>query len=121
MIKFNLNNLDIHAYIHIKPTTYHLIAYLIANERTLRQILKGLFPGLTGVTPVDIHGSKEFCVDVSQYKDVTWVEREGEMCTAEFEKVCEDKKESVCGDVTETKCEVEAYPGQGWNVGVRIV
>ena len=56
----------------------------------MRQILKGLFPGLTGVTPVDLHGSKEFCVDVSQYKDVTWVEREGEMCTAEFEKVCED-------------------------------
>ena len=81
----------------------------------MRQILKGLFPGLTGVTPVDIHGSKEFCVDVSQYKDVTWVEREGEMCTAEFEKVCENKKESVCGDVTETKCEVAAYPGQGWN------
>ena len=54
---------------------------------------------------VDLH-NKEFCVDVSTFQDVVWVERDGEMCKTDFVKQCEDKSENVCADVTETKCEV---------------
>ena len=54
---------------------------------------------------VDLH-NEEFCVDVSTYQPVVWVEREGEECKTEFVKQCEDKSENVCADVTETTCEV---------------
>ena len=56
--------------------------------------------------PVDLH-NKEFCVDVSAYKALEWVEREGEECTTEFVQTCEERKENVCADVTETKCEAD--------------
>ena len=54
---------------------------------------------------VDLH-NKEFCVDVSTYKDVVWVERDGEECKTDFVKQCQDKSENVCAEVTETFCEV---------------
>ena len=59
-------------------------------------------------TPVDLH-NKEFCVDVSTFDPVTWVEREGQECETVFEKKCEEKTENVCADVTETTCKVEPY------------
>ena len=59
-------------------------------------------------TPVDLH-NKEFCVDVSTFDPVTWVEREGQECETVFEKACEEKTEKVCADVTETTCKVEPY------------
>ena len=55
--------------------------------------------------PVDLH-NKEFCVDVSTYQPVVWVEREAESCETVFVKQCSDRSENVCQDVTETKCEV---------------
>ena len=55
--------------------------------------------------PVDLH-NKEFCVDVSTYQPVVWVERDGEECKTDFVKQCEDKSENVCAEVTETFCEV---------------
>jgi hypothetical protein len=58
--------------------------------------------------PVDLH-NKEFCVDVSTYQPVVWVERDGEECKTDFVKQCEDKSENVCAEVTETKCEVSLY------------
>ena len=60
------------------------------------------------LTPVDLH-NKEFCVDVSTFDPVTWVEREGQECETVFEKSCEEKTENVCADVTETTCKVEPY------------
>merc|ERR1719309_1271919 len=54
---------------------------------------------------VDLH-NKEFCVDVSTYQPVVWVESESEECSTVFVKKCEDKSENVCTEVTETKCEV---------------
>ena len=54
---------------------------------------------------VDLH-NEEFCVDVSTYQPVVWVERDGEECKTEFVKQCEDKTEEVCAEVTETRCEV---------------
>ena len=54
---------------------------------------------------VDLH-NKEFCVDVSTFLEVVWVERDGEMCKTDFVKQCEDKSENVCAEVTETFCEV---------------
>ena len=54
---------------------------------------------------VDLH-NKEFCVDVSSYQPVVWVERDSEECHTVFVKKCEDKQENVCADVTETRCEV---------------
>ena len=56
----------------------------------------------------DLH-NKEFCVDVSAYQPVVWVEKEGEECHTHFVKKCEDKSEDVCADVTETRCEVTPY------------
>jgi hypothetical protein len=53
--------------------------------------------------------NKEFCVDVSTFDPVTWVEREGQECETVFEKSCEEKTENVCADVTETACKVEPY------------
>merc|ERR1719220_1770929 len=58
--------------------------------------------------PVDLH-NKEFCVDVSTYQPVVWVEREAEECETVFVKQCSDRSENVCQDVTETKCEVVPY------------
>ena len=57
---------------------------------------------------VDLH-NKEFCVDVSTYQPVVWVESEAEECSTVFVKKCEEKSENVCADVTETKCEVGTY------------
>ena len=54
---------------------------------------------------VDLH-NKEFCVDVSTYQPVLWVERDGQECKTSWVKQCEDKTENVCIDVTETVCEV---------------
>ena len=54
---------------------------------------------------VDLH-NKEFCVDVSIFQDVVWVERDGEECKTDFVKQCEDKSEEVCAEVHETRCEV---------------
>ena len=54
---------------------------------------------------VDLH-NKEFCVDVSTYQPVVWVERDGEECKTDFVKQCEDKSEDICADVHETRCEV---------------
>ena len=60
--------------------------------------------------PVDLH-NKEFCVDVSTYQPVVWVEREAESCETVFVKQCSDRSENVCQDVTETKCEVRKQRG----------
>jgi len=57
---------------------------------------------------VDLH-NKEFCVDVSTYQPVVWVERDGEECKTDFVKQCEDKSEEICADVHETRCEVVPY------------
>ena len=54
---------------------------------------------------VDLH-DKEFCVDVSTYQPVVWVERDEEECKTDFVLQCEEKSENVCADVTETFCEV---------------
>ena len=62
-------------------------------------------PGAAAEDSVDLH-NKEFCVDVSTYQPVVWVERDGEECKTDFVKQCEDKSENVCAEVTETKCEV---------------
>ena len=64
------------------------------------------------MTPVDLH-NKEFCVDVSAFKPLEWVEQEGESCSTEFVKQCEEKRENVCADVTETVCDVVPYTGMG--------
>jgi hypothetical protein len=60
---------------------------------------------------VDLH-NKEFCVDVSTFDPVTWVEREGEECETVFVKQCEDKTENVCANVTETTCKVSSLQTQ---------
>ena len=57
---------------------------------------------------MDLH-NKEFCVDVSAYKPLKWVEMEGESCKTEFVKKCEEKRENVCAKVVETQCEVVPY------------
>merc|ERR1719245_2936595 len=57
---------------------------------------------------VDLH-NKEFCVDVSTYQPVVWVERDSEECSTVFVKDCKDRSENICQDVTETKCEVVPY------------
>jgi len=62
----------------------------------------------TDDAPVDLH-NKEFCVDVSAFKPLEWVEREGESCSTEFVKQCEEKRENVCADVAETVCDVVPY------------
>ena len=48
-------------------------------------------------------------MDVSAYKPLKWVEREGESCKTEFVKKCEEKRENVCAKVVETQCEVVPY------------
>jgi len=59
-------------------------------------------------TPIDLH-NKEFCVDVSTYQPVVWVEHDAQECETVFVKQCGDKSENVCQDVTETHCEVVPY------------
>ena len=59
---------------------------------------------------VDLH-NKEFCVDVSAFKALEWVEKEGEECKTDFVKKCEEKRQNVCADVVETRCEVVPYTG----------
>lgn len=54
-------------------------------------------------------------MDVSAFKPLEWVEREGESCTTEFVKQCEEKRENVCADVSETVCDVVPYTGQ-WSL-----
>ena len=54
---------------------------------------------------IDLH-NKEFCVDVSTYDPVTWVERNAEACETVFVKDCSEKTENVCANVTETACKV---------------
>ena len=54
---------------------------------------------------MDLH-TKEFCVDVSTYDPVTWVEKDAEACETTFVKECSDKTENVCANVTETACQV---------------
>ena len=51
-------------------------------------------------------------MDVSAFKPLEWVEREGESCTTEFVKQCEEKRENVCADVAETVCDVVPYTGE---------
>ena len=48
-------------------------------------------------------------MDVSAYKPLKWVEREGESCKTEFVKKCVEKRENVCAKVVETQCEVVPY------------
>ena len=55
---------------------------------------------------IDLH-NKEFCVDVSTYQPVVWVEKDGEECKTEFVKQCEERSEEVCAEVHETRCEVK--------------
>jgi len=57
---------------------------------------------------IDLH-KKEFCVDVSTYQPVVWVERQGQECSTGWVKQCQDRSENVCIDVTETICEVVPY------------
>ena len=52
-------------------------------------------------------------MDVSAFKPLEWVEQEGESCSTEFVKQCEEKRENVCADVTETVCDVVPYTGMG--------
>ena len=59
------------------------------------------------ILPNTVSLVQEFCVDVSAYRALEWVEREGEECTTEFVQTCEERKENVCADVTETKCEAD--------------
>ena len=49
---------------------------------------------------------QEFCVDVSTYEPVVWVEEEQEVCETMFVKECEEKEQEVCADVSETRCKV---------------
>ena len=61
---------------------------------------------------------QEFCVDVSTYQPVVWVERNGQECSTGWVKQCEDKSENVCIDVTETICEVSCQSvTPGWTGG----
>ena len=48
----------------------------------------------------------QFCVDISDFLDLEWVEREVEECATAFEKSCEEKTQEVCLTVNETLCEV---------------
>ena len=49
---------------------------------------------------------QEFCVDVSAFLPVVWVERAGEMCKTEWVQQCQQRTEEVCQDVAETRCQV---------------
>ena len=49
----------------------------------------------TTPAPVNLHNNKEFCVDVSAYQPVQWVEREDQECDTIFVKKCDWKKEVI--------------------------
>jgi hypothetical protein len=57
---------------------------------------------------VDLHGD-QFCVDISSYDVVKWVEEDSEECATPWVKKCDQKSENVCAEVVETKCEVVPY------------
>ena len=60
-------------------------------------------------TPLDLHSKDgQFCVDISDFLDLEWVEKEVEECETVFEKSCEEKTQNVCLTVNETLCEVSA-------------
>jgi len=61
-----------------------------------------------GGQKVDLH-KEQFCVDISSYGPVEWVEEPAEECATPFVKKCEDKSENVCAEVVETKCQVVPY------------
>ena len=84
-----------------KPPVYGALSAPIKNVVDLRKNDQST----AADQPVDLH-NKEFCVDVSTYQPVVWVERDGEECKTDFVKQCEDKSENVCAEVTETFCEV---------------
>lgn len=61
--------------------------------------------------------SDQFCVDISSYGRVGWVELQTNpdtlepymTCQTPFVKECADKEEKVCSEVMETKCEVQPF------------
>ena len=56
---------------------------------------------------LDLHSKDgQFCVDISDFLDLEWVEKEVEECATAFEKSCEEKTQEVCLTVNETLCEV---------------
>ena len=56
---------------------------------------------------LDLHSKDgQFCVDISDFLDLEWVEREVEECATAFEQSCEEKTQEVCLTVNETLCEV---------------
>ena len=56
---------------------------------------------------LDLHSKDgQFCVDISDFLDLEWVEKEVEECASAFEKSCEEKTQEVCLTVNETLCEV---------------
>ena len=60
-------------------------------------------------TPLDLHSKDgQFCVDISDFLDLKWVEKEVEECETVFEKSCEEKTQNVCRTVNETLCEVSS-------------
>ena len=60
-------------------------------------------------TPLDLHSKDgQFCVDISDFLELEWVEKEVEECVTLFEKNCEEKTRNVCLTVNDTLCEVSA-------------
>ena len=56
---------------------------------------------------LDLHSKDgQFCVDISDFLDLQWVEKEVEECATAFEQRCEVKTQEVCLTVNETLCEV---------------
>ena len=56
---------------------------------------------------LDLHSKDgQFCVDISDFLDLEWVEKEVEECATAFEQRCEEKTQEVCLTVNETLCEV---------------
>ena len=56
---------------------------------------------------LDLHSKDgQFCVDISDFLDLEWVEKEVEECATAFEQSCEEKTQEVCLTVNETICEV---------------
>ena len=56
---------------------------------------------------LDLHSKDgQFCVDISDFLDLQWVEKEVEECATAFEQRCEEKTQEVCLTVNETLCEV---------------
>ena len=73
-------------------------------------------------TPLDLHSKDgQFCVDISDFLDLEWVEKEVEECKTVFEKSCEEKTQNVCLTVNETLCEVGAYSGEKVQMHIRTL